>query len=67
MSDGVIKETKCTRCVLSPVCAKKDTYAKMQEAVDKAMSYFAQDFIKPVEVVCKYYKKKPDVTDRNVN
>lgn len=65
--NGCVKEIKCTRCVLSPVCAKKDTYAKMQEAVDNAMSYFAQDFIKPVEVVCKYYKKKPDVTYKNVD
>lgn len=67
MSDGV-KETICMRCVHLPVCSKKETYLKIKKALDKELSYFATDFIEPVEPKCKYYcERLLDVNIRDVN
>lgn len=57
MNDVKARETICANCEHGYVCQYKDNYLSIYECVTKALRNYNTEFLKPVEPMCKYYKK----------
>ena len=62
MSSGV-KETICTNCEHRCVCRYIEKYLTIYGSITRVLQEHDIEFLKPVEPMCKYFKKKGSTAD----